>query len=944
MGIQALPQKTVGALGASQVLIDSASVIKELIDNALDARATSIAIEISGNTIDTIQVRDNGHGIPPESRQLVARPHCTSKIASEDDLKDIGRTSLGFRGEALASVAEMSGSLVISTRVEGEQVATGLKINQQGEVVAYERASLPIGTTVKIADFVKANPVRRQVALKNTEKCLKKIKQMLQSYAFARPHVRLSLRIQRINSDKGNWTYAPKAGGIAEDATFKIVGSECASQCTWSVIEDEGFALQAFLPRLDSQTTKISNIGSFISVDARPVSAGRGTPKQIVKIFREALKKASADFDGVKEPFIYLEIACPSASYDANVEPAKDDVLFENPDIVVRAARNLLEAVYPPHATASRPKQTPIANGASQKALVNGNDDFATSLETPSNESSSLRLTGTITSGSMADLNSAYRIAGSEIHCEMDNGISDGRHAFRTTMYGCDEEDLDLIEARPPTGRTEAEFEEVRQAHRDINASSPWVLAKLNAPRRHPATPQMDTEAPPLNPCSSVSQDRSPLRRSRPLIDLETPALPTPRPSSPMPHSQNFHPSDYVPDVRLARDGRLIGSQSLPAPSPFYTREEGGARHEHSPRQSLAYDYTLSSQSAGQPTGTPLDAIPDVSRPSRRSPRKQLQQTRINKPFVQPATNQSPREKVWFDNIEEGNKRPRRPKRHLDQNNDLVSQCELGALVENPRPLTPPRRNRNMRDFVTSVDLTADDSIASLIESRDFPAQKCAHPTEQESLFSKEHDENKTPANGVLSGHGFISATKMAEPENSNPVMSQPHKRRKTNESRVLRQLSVNSGAPDNLDDEDYNPSRRHRTKSLRRRTTDGSISKVRRTKSARLPLESIPTGQGTKHLIFNLPTAIGSITQIAGKVDEEKSVLRQKQPPLIVYDTLDISSSPEEIQDLTAKLHVILINRFSDGEMVQDLGVLLQNAFAAHAKAVAGAEAIRDP
>ena len=134
----------------------------------------------------------------------------------------------------------------MTTRVEGEQVATALKIDQQGEVIAQERASTAVGTTVKITDFIKSNPVRRQVALKHTDQSLKRIKHILQSFAFARPHVRFSLKVLKAKNDKGNWMYAPKAGGNAEDAAFKIVGAAFASQCTWSVIEEHGFTLQAF--------------------------------------------------------------------------------------------------------------------------------------------------------------------------------------------------------------------------------------------------------------------------------------------------------------------------------------------------------------------------------------------------------------------------------------------------------------------------------------------------------------------------------------------------------------------------------------------------------------------------------------------------------------------------------------------------------------------------
>lgn len=134
MSILALPASTISIIGSSQVLTDAASVVKELIDNALDARASSIFVEISSNTLDVIQVRDNGHGIAPQDRSLVCRRYCTSKIRDYSDLKDVGGSSLGFRGEALASAAELSGIILVTTRVEGEDVAVALKVNKKGEV------------------------------------------------------------------------------------------------------------------------------------------------------------------------------------------------------------------------------------------------------------------------------------------------------------------------------------------------------------------------------------------------------------------------------------------------------------------------------------------------------------------------------------------------------------------------------------------------------------------------------------------------------------------------------------------------------------------------------------------------------------------------------------------------------------------------------------------
>lgn len=134
MHIAALPPNAVRAIGSTQALTDAASVVKELIDNALDAGASAIFVEISTNTLDVIQVKDNGHGIGPNDRDMVCRRFCTSKIRELDDLENIGGTSLGFRGEALASAAEMSGSVVVTTRVEGEAVAVTSKFGRQGEV------------------------------------------------------------------------------------------------------------------------------------------------------------------------------------------------------------------------------------------------------------------------------------------------------------------------------------------------------------------------------------------------------------------------------------------------------------------------------------------------------------------------------------------------------------------------------------------------------------------------------------------------------------------------------------------------------------------------------------------------------------------------------------------------------------------------------------------
>lgn len=131
-GIRPLPSTTVQHIGSSHVIVDPSSVMKELIDNALDARATSIFVDISANAIGMIQVKDTGQGIPTVDRPLVCRRYCTSKIRDFHELREVGGKWLGFRGEALANIAEVSGSIQVFTRVEGEPVAVLLKFGRNG--------------------------------------------------------------------------------------------------------------------------------------------------------------------------------------------------------------------------------------------------------------------------------------------------------------------------------------------------------------------------------------------------------------------------------------------------------------------------------------------------------------------------------------------------------------------------------------------------------------------------------------------------------------------------------------------------------------------------------------------------------------------------------------------------------------------------------------------
>lgn len=250
MPIEALPQKTIRAIGSTSVISDPYSVVKELIDNALDASATSLQIEISPNTVDIIQLKDNGHGISPKDQHYVCKRAFTSKIQTLDDLRNVGGSSLGFRGEALASAAEMCGGFAVTTRVESEVAGRSLKYGRNGELIGYadlarflnhvslltfycrtQRTSHPVGTTVRMTDFLKHLPVRRQTALKGAARNLTRIKKLLQAYAMAQPSKRLSLKVLKAKNENNNWAYAPSADASISDAALKVAGTEVSSSC-----------------------------------------------------------------------------------------------------------------------------------------------------------------------------------------------------------------------------------------------------------------------------------------------------------------------------------------------------------------------------------------------------------------------------------------------------------------------------------------------------------------------------------------------------------------------------------------------------------------------------------------------------------------------------------------------------------------------------------------
>jgi DNA mismatch repair protein MutL len=378
MAITVLPPTTIHLLNSAQVLTTPISLVKELVDNALDAKATSIDIIISPNTLDKIEVRDNGHGIQPDDLDALARHGYTSKLRSFEELIFRGGDTLGFRGEALASAVEL-GEVTVSTKTEGETIATMVKLKETGGVDHQTRTSHPVGTTVSVKNFMAKLPVRKKTFEKEATKSIAKINRLLKGYALARPSIKFSLKVS--NGGKGSWSFTPHPSGDVREAVLRTIGRDTALQCLAATMPSDDaskiadllpevptnhgrkpkhFTIDAFLPHPRADPSKIGG-DQFLSVDSRPISHEKGTMKKIVAMFKKHIRRSLNDMDDkLKSPFICLNIQCPVATYDANIEPAKDDVLFGNEDVVLETAEKLFRTVYGPFVIQSNTSGTKL--------------------------------------------------------------------------------------------------------------------------------------------------------------------------------------------------------------------------------------------------------------------------------------------------------------------------------------------------------------------------------------------------------------------------------------------------------------------------------------------------------------------------------------------------------------------------------------------------------
>ncbi len=344
MSIQLLPTDVAAKIAAGEVVERPAAVVKELLENAIDAGASSIRVDLQDGGLRLIRLSDNGRGIPADELTLALARHATSKIQALDDLERI--QTLGFRGEALASIAAVS-QLTITSRPPASEVASTITVSN-GAPGQVSKAGAPVGTTVMVRDLFASVPARLKfLKSRSTENghCL----HLLQQYALAYPEVRFNI------SSEGRQVFSTAGDGKLSSVLVAVYGLEVA---------DQMIAAQSAEREPSDDAPPPPQVFGYIS---RP--SCYKSSRQYLSFFvnRRWVQSRMLSF-AVEEayhsllltgrhPIAVLDIRLDPALLDVNVHPAKTEVKFLRERQVYAAVQRtvraaLLEITEAPHLAA----------------------------------------------------------------------------------------------------------------------------------------------------------------------------------------------------------------------------------------------------------------------------------------------------------------------------------------------------------------------------------------------------------------------------------------------------------------------------------------------------------------------------------------------------------------------------------------------------------------
>lgn len=325
--IHVLDDNTINKIAAGEVVERPASVIKELVENAMDAGAPRIEVEIMAGGTSFMRVTDNGRGMSTEDAHLAILRHATSKIREVGDLNTVG--TLGFRGEALPTIASVS-RFTLLTRREGDDLGTRVTITG-GKEPDFIEAGCNIGTTVKVEDLFFNTPARKKF-LKTNHTEGSRINDFIVKLALSRPDIEFHF----INNNKMS-VMTPGTGNLY-DTIQAIYGGKTADSLLGLTLEDEDIKISGYITK--PSMLKSSRAWQTYIVNSRIIQ-NRAIAKAIDNAYKSLIPKSGF-------PLAVLCIEVPQRTIDVNVHPQKSELKFEDESRVFKAVyKAVLDAIRP---------------------------------------------------------------------------------------------------------------------------------------------------------------------------------------------------------------------------------------------------------------------------------------------------------------------------------------------------------------------------------------------------------------------------------------------------------------------------------------------------------------------------------------------------------------------------------------------------------------------
>ena len=326
--IHVLDETTINQIAAGEVVERPASVIKELVENAIDAGATSIEVEIAEGGIEYMRITDNGCGMSEVDARLAVLRHATSKIRSADDLYDIA--SLGFRGEAIASIASVS-KFTLRTRQKTDDMGTRIYI-EGGHMVDCDPCGTSVGTTIEVKDLFYNTPARRKF-LKSTRTEANKIQDMIGKLALSHTHIAFKCIVDT------RVTIMTPGNHKMVDTIAALYGFKVSEDVFPIAYEAEGIYVEGVVSK--PTVLKSSRQWQTTIVNQRVIS-DKAIYKAIDTAYHALLPKGGY-------PLAVLQIVVPPGTVDINVHPRKSEVKFSDDKPVFKAVYNsILQALENP--------------------------------------------------------------------------------------------------------------------------------------------------------------------------------------------------------------------------------------------------------------------------------------------------------------------------------------------------------------------------------------------------------------------------------------------------------------------------------------------------------------------------------------------------------------------------------------------------------------------